>query len=221
MLGRHDGGHRVFATLRDIVEIVAIVAAGFWALYVFVYEQRIKPAGEPPELLLSGNLHQLGFHNGLAQIGYNVTVRNVGRTDVYIVAAAFVADGITYTAQGAPATYRPAPGLSTYQRSARIASRTPVYDTMELTRYVNKSYNGGYSLSPDQQVPYSGIFLVKRGEFDSVELFGSMAYTKNGVDGGYPTRIEHTPTGAIFFDTANGNPDYHSLELTLDQISLW
>ena len=140
---------------------------------------------------------------------------------MYVVAAAFVADGIDYTAKGAPWTNRPAPGLSTYLRDARVASRTLVYSTMELTRYVNKGYGGGFSISPDQQLPYSGIFLVKQGEFDSIQLFGSMAYAKHATDGGYPTRIGHTPTGAIFFDTANGNPDYHSLELTLDQISLW
>lgn len=220
MLGRH-GGHRGVATLRDVIEIVAILAAGIWALYVFAYEQRIKPASEPPELLITGTLHRLGTHNGLVQLGYDVTVRNVGHTDVSIIAAGFVAEGIVYTTRGAPATYSLAPGLSTYLRDARASSRTLVYRTVELTRYADKTYGSEFSLSPDQQVPYSGIFLVKQGEFDTVELFGSMAYTKFGIEGGYPTRIGNAPNGAIYFNSTGHNPNYGSFEVTLDQISVW
>ena len=221
MLGRHDRESNPIATIRDIVEVVAIVAAGIWALYVFAYEQRIKPSSEPPELLVTGALHKLGVHNRLVQLAYNVTVRNVGHADVYIIGAAFVADGITYSAAGAPMTYEPAPGLTTYVRDARVASRTLVYRTMELTRYASKQFNGGFDLSPDQQLPYSGIFLVKQNAFDSVELFGSMAYAKTGIAGGYPTRVKNTPTGAIYFASADQNPNYGSLEVTLDQVSLW
>ena len=48
MFGRRERDEPL-ATMRSVVEIVAIVAAGFWALYVFAYEQRSKPASEPPE----------------------------------------------------------------------------------------------------------------------------------------------------------------------------
>lgn len=78
MLGRRDEGRSTIATIRDIVEIVAIVAAGVWALYVFVYEQRIKPASEPPAILLTGSMQKVGQHNGLVQISYSATVRNIG-----------------------------------------------------------------------------------------------------------------------------------------------
>lgn len=33
---------------RHIVEIVALIGAAVWAIYVFVYQERIKPASEPP-----------------------------------------------------------------------------------------------------------------------------------------------------------------------------
>ena len=33
---------------RHLIEILALVAAAVWAIYVFVYQERIKPASEPP-----------------------------------------------------------------------------------------------------------------------------------------------------------------------------
>jgi hypothetical protein len=218
------GRHRDFgplATARDLVEIVAILAAGIWAIYVFAYEQRIKPAGEPPSILLFGSLHQLGAHDGLVQVGFKGDIRNTGHNDVAIVALGFVVNGLRYTTKGTPLENRVSAGLNLYQRDARIGSRTLVYREVELTRFVDKRYGGGFTLSPQGEVPYSGIFLVRSGEFDAIALYGSVAFTKIGIDGGYPTRITYTPNGAISFASQNDDPNYDSLEVTLDQIALW
>ncbi len=40
--------HSRLRAVRDLAEVIAIVAAGMWALYIFVYEQRIKPALQQP-----------------------------------------------------------------------------------------------------------------------------------------------------------------------------
>jgi hypothetical protein len=39
--------HHAVAIVRDVVEVVAIIAAGAWAFYIFAYENRIKPAMAP------------------------------------------------------------------------------------------------------------------------------------------------------------------------------
>ncbi len=49
-----DDAHKIriiedpWATFRHVIEAVAIVAAGLWAFYIFVYQEKIKPSGEPP-----------------------------------------------------------------------------------------------------------------------------------------------------------------------------
>ncbi len=208
------------STVRDVVEIVAIVAAGLWALYVFVYEQRIKPASEPPSLILTGSLHRLGAQNGLTRIGMNATILNNGHTNASLIATSFAADGLRYSANAVPMIDRSIDGLTTYERDGRISSRTLVYRIVELTRQISPKYSTSFTLAPGQSVPYSAIFVVKSGEFDTIALYGSLAYTKNDIEGGYPTKIQYTPTNAVFFDSANRNPDYYSQEITLDQVSL-
>lgn len=220
MLRRNDESG-ASGTVRDLVEIVAILAAGIWALYVFAYEQRIKPASEPPSLLVSASLHRAGERNGLVQLGFKGTVRNTGHSNVSIVALGFSANGVGYTSKDTPSLSHASPGLALYQRDARVGSRVSVYRQIELTRFVDKRYGGGITISPGEEVPFSGIFLVKSAEFDAITLYGSIAYAKVGIDGGYPTKITATPNGAISFDSPNDNPNYYSLEVTLDQISLW
>lgn len=44
---------------RHLVEIVALVAAAAWAVYVFVYQERIKPANELPRLQPQLSVHHV------------------------------------------------------------------------------------------------------------------------------------------------------------------
>ena len=218
---RRPPGHRGVATARDILEIVAILAAGAWALYVFVYEQRLKPAAEPPSVVFSGSLHRLGAHAGLIQFGLRGNVLNNGRTDVSIIAISFAADGLRYAPLSKPFVDHSIKSATIYQRDARVASRTLVYRLVELTQLAESKYGSGFRLHSGQEVPYSATFVVKRGEFDAITLYGSLAYTKFYVSGGYPTKVEHTPTGAVLFNSTNNSPNYSSLEVTLDEVSLW
>jgi len=90
--------------VRDIVEIVAIVAAGIWAFYVFVYENRIKPTLQPPDVTITGSIERIGRVHGLDTIRLTTAVNNVGSTAII-----FLAYSVTVT-------------------GARVAlSKTPVY----------------------------------------------------------------------------------------------
>lgn len=220
MFRRHGDVHALAPT-RDLIEIVAILAAGIWAIYVFAYEQRIKPAALPPSVLISGSLQKLGERNGLVQLGYKGTLRNTGSNDVSLIALGFTANGFRYATQGTPRLSTIAPGSTLYQRDARVGARTLVYRATELESFVNRRYGGDITISPGEEIPFSGIFLVKHGEFDSITFYGSAAFTKVAKEGGYPTTIGYTRDGAVTFDSPNHDPNYHAREVTLDQLALW
>lgn len=58
---------------RISVEIVAILAAGLWALYTFVYEQRIKPLFGSAIVLLKLRRSAYTCEHGLAGTTYDRT----------------------------------------------------------------------------------------------------------------------------------------------------
>lgn len=219
MAERKRPSHRAIATLRDIVEVVAILAAGAWAIYTFVYEQRIKPAGEPPSLVLSGSLQRAGERSGMIQMVYHAVLRNNGQTRVYVIAQAIVAEGLRYTPQGTPATRTLQPGLTEFTRSARVSVSKPIYIVQQMSTYENAAYPGGYDIDPGETVPFSGIFLVRKGDFDAVALSGSIGYTK--YRGVYPTKVTALPGGALHFLDVAKKPGYFNLDETIDQASLW
>ncbi|MGB8907624.1 MAG: hypothetical protein WCC84_02620 [Candidatus Cybelea sp.] len=220
MFGRRERNEPL-GTLRDAVEVVAIVAAGLWALYVFVYEQRLKPASEPPSLRLTGSLYKLGTHNGLVQLAIKVTMSNNGSTNAALIATGFTAVGLRYASNSTPTMDRSIGGLTIYQRDAHVASRTLIYRTVEMTRLSSPKYSSSFTLQPGQELPYSAIFAIKAGEFDAVALYGSIAYSKRDVVGAFPMKAELAPTNAVYFTATNANSDYSSAEFTLDQLSLW
>lgn len=218
---RRHGGHHVIATVRDVVEVVAILAAGAWALYVFAYEQRIKPAAEPPSLLLTGELHKVGERQGLLQVEYTARLRNTGTSSVAVIATGFTANAYRFASSQTPTDSHPYPSESIYQRDGRQLPQTLIYRKIDLTRFAEKANGGGFTLSPGEELPFSEIFIVKKGEFDAVNFDGSIAYAKEAIDGAYPTRVIQLRNGAVYFESKNGNPDYDTMQVTLDRLSLW
>jgi hypothetical protein len=69
--------------VRDIVEIVAIVAAGIWAFYVFVYENRIKPTLQPPDVTITGSIERIGRVHGLDTIRLTTAVTDRPRSSFW------------------------------------------------------------------------------------------------------------------------------------------
>lgn len=73
---------------RIIVEIVAILAAGMWALYTFVYEQRIKPLSEPASFSVPTTVDQGATVNGVAFLTIHKRLDNTGNVPIDIAAEA-------------------------------------------------------------------------------------------------------------------------------------
>lgn len=74
--------------VRMAVEVVAILAAGLWALYTFVYEQRIKPLSEPPEFSLPTNVTQGPTSNGVVFLSIHKRIENTGNVPIDVAAEA-------------------------------------------------------------------------------------------------------------------------------------
>ncbi|HXM07288.1 MAG TPA: hypothetical protein VN936_07480, partial [Candidatus Acidoferrum sp.] len=74
--------------VRTAVEIIAILAAGLWALYTFVYEQRIKPLSEPAEFSVPTTVTQGPTVNGVVFLKIHKRLENTGNVPIDIAAEA-------------------------------------------------------------------------------------------------------------------------------------
>ena len=220
MLGPHREDiprHHVTAIVRDVVEIVAIIAAGIWAIYTFVYIERIKPSYDTPQVTMTGTLQREGERNGLVAFRYNVLFRNTGHVQLVTIATAFSAIGLRYASPGRRVS-RQSSGVTTYERDAREVSRTPVYRVVSLGNLAG-GRGGLYEIDPGNEIPESGIFFVRRADFDEVLLTASLAYAKYKRH--YPTKVSVTPDGDVEFYSASNDPQYDYLQEIVDRTSLW
>lgn len=74
--------------IRTLVEVVAILAAGIWALYTFVYEQRIKPLSEPAEFSVPTTVTQGPTVNGVVFLTIHKHLENTGNVPIDVAAEA-------------------------------------------------------------------------------------------------------------------------------------
>jgi len=80
---------------RTIVEIVAIMAAGLWALYTFVYEQRIKPLSEQASFAVPTDISQGPTIHGVAFLTIHKRLINTGDVPIDIAAESLSVYGET------------------------------------------------------------------------------------------------------------------------------
>ena len=69
---------------RHLVEIVALIGAATWAIYVFVYQERIKPAGEPPSLQPQVTVRREVLSATKEYVEVEIDLNNMSRTPAWL-----------------------------------------------------------------------------------------------------------------------------------------
>jgi hypothetical protein len=169
-----------WANVRHIVEAIAIVAAGLWAFYVFVYQEDIKPANEPAGLNLSIAVHRLGRDAHHDILVLTTTYRNAGKTEIDIAADGFDLWGIRYASR---ASYRSSQNARKAEFSYDIPERTRtlVKASMELRAAALGGPNNHIIMEPDDTVSIDNTVVLTRGAYESVEAFVIASPIKTSV----------------------------------------
>jgi hypothetical protein len=120
-----------WATFRHIIEAVAIVAAGAWAFYVFVYQEKIKPQSQPASLTIDVSMYEISHTARLDIVGVKLVFRNSGQTEIDVAADGFSVWGERF-GRAVVARRRELPFYSGFDRDLKVESKTVVRSSMEL-----------------------------------------------------------------------------------------
>ncbi|MCJ2035406.1 hypothetical protein [Methylobacterium sp. J-068] len=170
-----------------LVQTLAIVAAGAWAVYTFIYEARIKPALEPPAVSVTTNLVRAGERGQHVAIRSTVTRRNVGQTGVRVLGLVYNVTGVRVRfapSEGKPTDGKPADDMPTSDRT--ITARSYGFDgpgeaiLRESRLFAGATDAGGEAsdLNPGESVSRDLIVYADRDRFDFVRFEVGLAYTK-------------------------------------------
>jgi len=200
---REPGESNAIATIRDVVEIVAIIAAGVWAFYVFAYENRIKPSFAAPDVNATASMQKLSVRNGLIAVRLHIQLQNVGTVQARFLASALNVYGQRVVAQK-PSRRAGVVGLDyDHIDFARADSPVAVYTWAYVTGQGDPTSHHESTLDPGSTIENDRIFYVPQGRFDLLTLGIDAPYTKYQDvmpaslvfenDGGVKVKIEVTP----------------------------
>ncbi len=166
--------------VRNWMETVAIVAAGVWAFYIFIYTDRIKPQQEPPRGLVALSMERAGSNGDFIAVRVSARLQNIGAPRVRILSVEYRIDGarIEATSHGGKPSATFSGDSWVYRADYTYASMRPVYARLDMysgTRPGVSSYNyinsGG--IYEDHFVIYA-----RKGRFDVLRGMMHVYYTK-------------------------------------------
>lgn len=74
-----------YESTKNLIEIIALVLAGFWAIYIFIYQEHIAPANAVPRASIDTEIINLGSIKGGNAIKLKSKLSNNGKVRVYLV----------------------------------------------------------------------------------------------------------------------------------------
>jgi hypothetical protein len=188
--------------LNSAVQTLAIVGAGAWAVYTFVYEAKIAPGLAPPSVSVTSRLERVGERDGMVAIRSTVTRTNVGQAEVRVL-------GLTYNVVGVRTRFGEAPagGAMTGElpRSSTVAE-AKYYDEPEGGEVILRHgvlFEGATALpsapsglNPGEAVSRDLVFYADPARFDSVRFQVELSYAKT-LEPPVPLVFEARPDGRI------------------------
>ncbi len=179
-------------TVRDLIEVVAIVLAGAWALYVFVYQNVILPGLADPTPTFLVTMRHVGNDGPFAVVRLEETVRNIGTVRVHFAGHSLTVLGMNVLPANAHAT-PPPPGepLSTYTRFTKPGV---VYRDAFVTQLGDRAQRQDLFLEPGQQFTISHEFYVPKNKYERLVAWLIATYTKYD-SATIPTKLTIRPSG--------------------------
>ncbi len=199
--------------IRDIVEIVAILAAGIWAFYVFIYENRILPSQAQPEVNFTASLAKVSQHNGLVGVRMDTDIHNIGTVRAHFlgVATAVVGQRILPTVSARPAIVTTdAVSRAPFYTASKNAI---VYENAYVTALGDPRTGQDLPLEPGNDVRSETIFYVPERRFDRLSVYVVGRFTRDD-DKPIPTRLYEGKDGLPRFTRGGSNVSEFSTYVT-------
>jgi len=183
--------------MRHVVEVLAIIAAGAWAFYTFIYQEKIKPAGEPASLDDTITVQRVGYDRTRDILEVAIHLHNAGKTEIEVAADGFnvwgdrYATTVTHRILNAP--YKQA----VYNDYARVSHQL-IRSSLELRDAAAGGQRGKHTtIEPDGVVTIPYTIVIPRGVYDVIEAQVTAVSVKTPVRRRVSIAIAHDSDGSI------------------------
>jgi hypothetical protein len=163
---------------RHVIEIAAIVVAAAWAFYVFVYQERIKPATAKPELLHTITVEHSALGNGKEFVKVAAEFKNVGISDVQLDGVIVNVYGIHYGSNAGKQIEQPMSGIDKTNFGLTASRPVPLYSFFDEWPSMGAKKPASPVISPGLTWTESFAFAIHAGQYDSVNILFYVCYSR-------------------------------------------
>jgi len=221
--------------INHLVQILAIIGAGAWGGYTFIYQDQIKPLAGAPQLQVETNLSKLGTKGDTIAVQLSIKLQNTGAMTVRVMALAYnlvgyrIAEKKSSSVVNAATTLKnlTSSGYSYEEKYYEHQDKTILAQNVFLLNGAAEYTNGTIFILPDSSFSLNRIIYVDRKKFDGVELESRYLYTKN-EENDFPVLVkEQDKTGLVTVNPkANHCTSFESPNCLIgtsaeDDLSLW
>lgn len=164
---------------RHVLEIVALIAAAIWAFYVFIYQERIKPAAAPPLLQVDTRVAHDALEGGKELVTINVTLKNTGLTDIAMGALLVNAYGMRYANDGTRESreFHPARGITIINRGLRSDAPVLLYSHLSEWEPLGVARQT-LRLPTAQELTFERPFVIERRAYETLRITYAYCYQR-------------------------------------------
>jgi hypothetical protein len=186
-----------WATLRHVVEVLALIAAGAWAFYTFIYQERIKPANEPAALDDTITVERVAHDNTRDILDVAIHLHNAGKTEIEIAADGFNVWGDRYAKAATERTFDTRDKQEINNNDARISHQL-IRSSVELRATAAGGPPGKHStIEPGGVVTIPYTIVIPRGAYDVIEAQVTAIPVKTPVRQLVNVQIAHNHDGSV------------------------
>lgn len=165
-----------------IFKIVGIVAAGFWAYYIFYYEKTVEPNREHSYLDINTKIEKTGkMGKKKCNIAYKVTItiKNNSKVREKLLASWYhiVGRSLDFDVDASDSSYYAGnvKSLDTIRRFPRY-----FYDNQKISHTIETGkLHEGIWLNPEQQLTNEFIVFIPQNKFQVLEVYAYGTTVKN------------------------------------------
>jgi hypothetical protein len=160
-----------FEKFKASIEVIAIVLAGIWGFYQFIYEDKIKPFSETPSLTVTLKLEKLGTHGQWQAFRGTETIVNDSRIRVAILARTINMYGLNVVEKPKDGPFVLDSGTWNVNRAYRLDNPVLMQSHAVFFSGDSRGTEGRWWLQPGDTSTRSAIYFVKMVKYDVVPAF--------------------------------------------------
>jgi hypothetical protein len=187
---------------RHLIEIVALVVAAVWGLYVFVYQERIKPASTPPHLQPSVEVRHYPLDGGREFVDVKIDMTHSGGAPLAIAGMIVNVYGIRYGENAAKHVEKPMEGVTEISYTLTPSRPELLYTFLDTWRGFGAQKRFGGLAGDGDSFSESFSLVTRRYRYDAAKVEWQICWSRLG-DKQWPVSPQRRPDGAFWFANVN------------------